>query len=226
MIRIKSQSFYEWQQFSFYLFQLDADSLPALGMQALLFSSCRGLEHRFALFSCTCLSVASHQDWGWGNGLLACRRSELGKGLCRSCTKELQELSRLCSIRDANKKVSSSLTPCRFTSSSPKLYWKRGRQSLCLSCWKIKTSLMAKAENLWLLVPKDACATTNSRISAWSYRAVISLRSQSCCELGHTTRVLTRMDTAPLERTGQYDVQSKVHFTWQSREDTGHLPWD
>lgn len=147
MIRIKSQSFYEWQQFSFYLFQLDADNLSALGMQALLLSSCRVLEHRFALF-CTLLSVASHQDWDWGNGLLACRRRVLGKGLCRSCTKELQELSRLCSIRDANKKVSSSLTPCRFTSPSSKLYRKTGRQSLCLSCWKIETSLMVKARNL------------------------------------------------------------------------------
>lgn len=87
------------------LFHLDADDLLALGMQALLLSGCGGLEHRFAFFSCAVLSVASHQDWGWGNGLLACRRGVLGKGLCRSCTKELQELSRLCSVSDAKKKV-------------------------------------------------------------------------------------------------------------------------
>lgn len=78
-----------------------------------------------------------------------------------------------------------------------------------------------KAGNLWLLVPKDACAM-NRRISAWSYRAVITLESQRCCELAHTTRELTWMDTAPLERIGQYDGQSREHFTWQSREDTGH----
>lgn len=124
MIRIKSQSFYEWQQFSFYLFQLDADNLSALGMQTLLLSSCRGLEHRFALL-CTLLSVASLQDWGWGNGLLACRRSVLG--LCRSCSKELQKLSRLCSIRDANKKVSSSLTPWRFHQLKLQIVLKEGQ---------------------------------------------------------------------------------------------------
>lgn len=97
---------------------------------------------------------------GWNTGLHSCPAHsvcslppELGLGEWAPCLQEEsaeqrsvqelhKELSRLCSIRDVNKKASCSLTPCRFTSLSPRLYWKRGRQSLCISCWEMETSLI------------------------------------------------------------------------------------
>lgn len=81
--------------------------------------------------------------------------------------KELQEEVSSCTASEMikKKKARASLTPCSYRNQGAQLYWRRGRQRLHFSGWK----MMTKPRNLWLLALTEGDQCSGSRWEAGNY---------------------------------------------------------